>query len=522
MKEKGRLLKDSFIIGATGMALNLLGLWFNIYLSGVLGTEGIGLFQLIASAYMLATTFATSGINLSVTRVVAEALSLPETRKTTAKRFRKCLAVSVALGGVACFLLFSFSGVISDAVLGRPETEICFRILSFGLPFMSVGSCLNGFFVAERKAYKTAVANGTEELCKVAFAVVIFLLHPPTSLVSGCVGLVIGLVGGEAVSCLLAYAFWLFDERTLPRSSEKTPGTVRKMLSVGAPVAASSYLRTGLTTVENLSVPVGLNRFGMSDSEALAAFGAVKSLAVPVIFFPASFMYAFIKVMIPEVARAYTLGRTDVIRESGGKIIRLTLVFSSVVTGVFLVFYEPLGVLLFDSAETGKLLLYLAPLIPAMYVDGVADGILKGMDEQVAVMRYNIYEAILRLCVVFALIPVLGFVGFMATVYAGNVINTSFSLARLRKKAGIGIEPFGSVFLPVGGTVLVGLLFRSLFSFSENSFVVCLGTVPTLAVCGACCAVLLSPKIREKAKGLFGKRTKSLSERNIPRRKRKI
>ena len=187
MKEKGRLLKDSFIIGATGLSLNLVGLWFNIYLSGTLGTEGIGLFQLIASAYMLATTFATSGINLSVTRVVAEALSLPETRETATRRFRKCLAVSAALGGFACLLLFVFSGVIARSVLCRPETEMCFRILAFGLPFMSAGSCLNGFFVAERKAYKTAIANGAEEICKIVFAVLVFALHPPTSLFSGCV-----------------------------------------------------------------------------------------------------------------------------------------------------------------------------------------------------------------------------------------------------------------------------------------------------------------------------------------------
>ena len=304
MKEKGRLLKDAFVIGATGMALNLVGLWFNIYLSDTLGTEGIGLFQLIASAYMLATTFATSGINLSVTRIVAEALSLAETRGTATRRFRKCLLVSAVLGLCACALLFFFSGII-------PETEICFRILAFGLPFMSMGSCLNGFFVAERKAYKTAVANGTEELCKVAFTLLVFLIRPPTGIVSGCVGLVFGLVAGEAVSCIVACSFWRFDERRLPRSDGSVAGTVRKMLSIGSPVAASSYLRTGLTTVENLSVPVGLVRYGMSDSEALAAFGAVKSLAVPVIFFPASFMYAFIKVMIPEVTRAYTLGRCD-------------------------------------------------------------------------------------------------------------------------------------------------------------------------------------------------------------------
>ena len=314
------------------------------------------------------------------------------------------------------------------------------------------------------------------------------------------------------MSCIVACSFWRFDERRLPRSDGSVAGTVRKMLSIGSPVAASSYLRTGLTTVENLSVPVGLVRYGMSDSEALAAFGAVKSLAVPVIFFPASFMYAFIKVMIPEVTRAYTLGRYDVIRERGGQIIRLTLIFSSVVTGVFLVFYDPLGVLLFNNSETGKLLLYLAPLIPAMYVDGVADGILKGMDEQVAVMRYNIYEAILRLCVVFTLIPVLGFTGFMATVYAGNVINTSFSLARLHKKAGVNIKPLGSVVLPVAATVAVGELLKYIFSFSESRY----AAVPAIALTALVClsAGVFGTK-RFGIKGTFVFGAKKKTERNI-------
>ena len=133
-----------------------------------------------------------------------------------------------------------------------------------------------------------------------------------------------------------------------------------------------------------------------------------------------------------------------------------------------------------------------------MYVDGVADGILKGMDEQVAVMRYNIYEAIIRLVVVFTLIPVLGFAGFMATVYAGNVINTSFSLARLRRKAGIKTEPFGSVVLPTCLTVAAGFLFKSVFSFWQSRFSVIVEVFITAVLCAAVYAFFLFPKLREK------------------------
>ena len=47
-------------------------MFFRVYMSGKIGAEGMGLYQLIFSIYVLASTFATSGISTAVTRLVAE------------------------------------------------------------------------------------------------------------------------------------------------------------------------------------------------------------------------------------------------------------------------------------------------------------------------------------------------------------------------------------------------------------------------------------------------------------------
>lgn len=502
MKEKKKLLTDAFILGLTSCILGLFGIWFNIFLTSAMGTEGIGLFQLISSVYTLAATFATSGINLSVTRVISESLSLESTKSSVPKQTVKCFAVCAVLGFGASFLLFSFSDIIAERILFRPYTAECFRILAWGLPFMSVGSGFNGFFVAERKAYKTAVSNGIEELMKIGVAVVLFLFMPPSNIIDGCKKLVLGLVLGELVSCVVSFFMWAYDVKRMPRDSSSSKGTVSKMFSIGAPVATSSYLRTGLTTIENLSVPLGLEKSGMLRGEALSVFGAVKSLAVPVIFFPASFMYAFIKVMIPEVTKAYTLCDRNKIREDGEKIIRITLILSSLISGIFIVFYRDLGMLLFKDENIGVLLLYLAPLIPAMYVDGVVDGILKGINEQVAVMRYNIYEAAIRLVIVFTLIPLFGFWGFMITVYAGNVINTTFSLMRLHKKAGIKIYPFQSVLLPFFVCTAFGYMIKSFLSFIDAPVAVILKIALTVICWISFFPLCIKTKKREYLNGV--------------------
>ena len=73
MKRK-RFLRNICILTAGSIALRLIGIGFSGWLSRKIGAEGMGLFQLVFSVYSLASTIATSGIYLAVTRLVAEEL----------------------------------------------------------------------------------------------------------------------------------------------------------------------------------------------------------------------------------------------------------------------------------------------------------------------------------------------------------------------------------------------------------------------------------------------------------------
>ena len=69
------MTKRKFLL--QGIALTAFSLFFRItnigyraYLSGKIGAEGMGLYQLIFSVFLLAITLSTSGISLAVTRMV--------------------------------------------------------------------------------------------------------------------------------------------------------------------------------------------------------------------------------------------------------------------------------------------------------------------------------------------------------------------------------------------------------------------------------------------------------------------
>ena len=62
--KKHTFLKNAFILTATSLLLRTVGMFFRVYMSGKIGAEGMGLYQLIFSIYVLASTFATSGISV--------------------------------------------------------------------------------------------------------------------------------------------------------------------------------------------------------------------------------------------------------------------------------------------------------------------------------------------------------------------------------------------------------------------------------------------------------------------------
>ncbi|PWM43032.1 MAG: hypothetical protein DBX47_07475 [Clostridiales bacterium] len=430
-----KIFRDALTLGFSNAVVTGAGFLFSLYLSRVLGTEGVGLYQLVLSVYVLSATFATSGISLSVTRLVSEALSFSTTKGEVRKIMRRCFAFSALVGLSAGVLLFSLSVPAASSFLKKAETVECFRILACGLMFMSLCSCFHGYFIGVRRASKSAAASIVEDFSKIAVVVLAFTIKKPENIVVGCEVICIALVLSEFFSCICSFVLYLVDKN---RKGGKTPqNTVSRLLKIAVPVATSSYLRSGLTTLENVLIPIGLVKAGFSESEALSLFGSMKGLVLPLLFFPAAFLWAFTKVLVPEVTKAFTQGNSDRINSIGARVIKTTLLCSLPIMIFFIAFSQPIGKYIFKSADAGNYLFLLAPLVPMMYLDGVVDAVLKGMNEQVAVMRYNIIEAAVRVFLVWVVLPLTGFEGLVLTIYAGNVINAVLSLRRLCKLTNI-------------------------------------------------------------------------------------
>lgn len=104
---KKRFLFNAAVLTGTSLVARTIGIAFRVYMSNMIGAQGIGLYQLICAVYFFATTFATSGITLIVTRLVTDSIAGGEPGKAKYVT-RQCLFISLILSVAAagCFLFF--------------------------------------------------------------------------------------------------------------------------------------------------------------------------------------------------------------------------------------------------------------------------------------------------------------------------------------------------------------------------------------------------------------------------------
>jgi len=471
----GIFFKNAVILCLTSVLLRGAGVAFNAYISKRIGAEGMGLISLINSVYSFGVTFALSGINLAASRLTAEAVGRGENDRVRPIMLR-CVLYGILFGTAGCIGLMSLSKFICSYLISDMRSLESIRILALGLPALSVTSALNGYFNAVRRVSKSASAQIFEMFFRIS-ATVCMLTFFGSSVEVSCFYISMAVMLSEIVILIYSIIMYRMDISIHKiKSSSDTSGIASSLVRIALPVAFSSYIRSGLLTVEHLLIPYGLKRSGRSYERALSSYGILNGMALPAVLFPQAFLSAFSGLLIPETAEARVQGNFDRIRSIASKVFKITLWFSVGTAGIMLCFSYELGDLLYDSTEAGAYIRLLAPLIPIMYIDTSVDSILKGMNEQMHSMRINIADAFISVILVSLLIPQTGIKGYIITIYISEFLNTSLSIARFIRIADFRFRIFDWLMLPmlcvIGSCSITrliigvsGILFR--FEFTE-------------------------------------------------------
>ena len=431
--KKFQLLKNAALLTVTGFFLRGLGMIFRIYISGRIGEEGMGIYQLISSVNFLFITLAQSGISVTVTRLCAQKFAVGD-NLSAYRILKSAIAVALFTGGISCIGMLALSGTLSRFWIADMRAVYSLRVLALSLPFISVCNALSAYFIASKNVVYGCTAQILEQLTRMGVIMLAAAYFSKYGLPVLLAAVFAANTVSEAVSCLYL-GLRLMLGKNHPFSRRGKTHYKREIIKNSAPVAASRYLASALHTAENMLVPSAMTMFTHSRADSLSAFGALKGMAMPLLFFPSSFLNAISTLLVPEITDAHARRDQAAMAKIINRAASFTLVLSIMTAGVFRQFSDSLGMMIYNSPQVSRMLYLLSPIVPFMYLDSICDGLLKGLGLQRQVLLHNCIDSGLRILLIATVVPRFGINGFIAVMAVSNVLISVLNLRLLLKSS---------------------------------------------------------------------------------------
>jgi len=480
---KENLILGTLILTVATTITRIIGFIFRIYLANKLGAEGMGLFQLILSFYILMVTISTSGIRIAVSRLISEELAMHH--YSNAKNvLHQSIYLSFFTGLIAAFIMYYFSNYIGTKILKDERTILSLLYLVPSLPVIAVASCYKGYFYAVGKVTKPASSQVLEQLIRVFVVFSIMGLYLPKGLGYGCAAVSIGMTLEEIFSFIYIWFLFIIDKKPYPAKLKTKPDKMLcKILTIAIPLSASANVNSLLRMVENILIPSRLILYGSSTVNAMSLYGMIKGMVLPLLFFPSSFLTSLASILIPSVAGDNAISNEKKVTYTLSKVLHFTALSGILVVSIFLCFPNEIGMSVYNDSQVGVMLKIISFVCPFMYLNMVVASMLNALGEQISSFKINIIESILKISIIYFFIPIYGFNAYIFALFVTTLLNTILYLIRLLQVSCIIFDVSNWIFKPIVAATISSITSRILFMvFLSNTSSVLFALISSITI----------------------------------------
>jgi len=246
------LKKQSFLISALvlaigGVVAKVIGAFYKIPLTHILGSNGMGVYYLIFPIYSLFLVISSSGISLAVTKLVAtERTHRNKTNEHKFFRIGLIIAISFSILFGLIILFSSRSLAISQ---GNINAELGYVAIAPGIVFASVISIIRGYFQGSENMIPTSLSNILEQLAKLLFGLLLSYKFLNYGIEYGVVGAILGVTISELFAMIMLIFNYIFYRRRekFYKRTEKARNKVGVYLFYNAKLFSKNiYKRKGI------------------------------------------------------------------------------------------------------------------------------------------------------------------------------------------------------------------------------------------------------------------------------------
>lgn len=288
-----------FLLCVSNIGLQLLGFVYRIFLSRFAGAEGLGVYRLAFSAYIVIHAATLSGVTMACTRLSAEWSAQGRAgavRQLVYRAARTFLCFFLCAGTI----LLGFRDWIGTELLGDGRTVDAMPIMLVCILLTGVENILKSTMIGMNRVDNAAASELTEQIVRIGATIALLSFEQTADLGRIAVLIFTGMAISECVSA--AMMVHMYRGLRLPAHCPPPIGK-DPFWKIVLPVSASALVTNGIASAGAVILPTRLVASGLSRTEAISALGIVSGIASPIMFLPIALLASLCTVAMPQASR---------------------------------------------------------------------------------------------------------------------------------------------------------------------------------------------------------------------------
>lgn len=386
---KESFLKGALILGMAGIVVKIMGAFFRIPLGNLIGSEGMGYYQVVYPVYTLFLTLATAGFPTALAKLVSEQRAVGDFGGAN-KTFKISYTVLFITGLISFSIFFFGARFISDTILGNSGAYYAMVAISPALLFVPLMSSYRGYFQGRREMSKIATSQIIEQFFRVVLGLFLgYILMNKFGPQMGAAGGVLGAAIGGFASAAFLILIYLRNSKIRKAEiaqskhikEESTSTILKRLLYVAIPITIGACVMPLVNMVDSVIVVRRLTDAGFSLEQANSLLGQLSGMAISTVNLPVVIDQAIGMSLVPAISEAYALKQMKLVRKEAKTGIKTILLVVLPCAFGLAALAGPIMKLLYpaEPAALGTMLFTVAPCAIFLGLIYAQNGILQGM-----------------------------------------------------------------------------------------------------------------------------------------------
>ncbi len=447
-------LKGTLILTVAGVVVKVIGSLNWIFVSRILGGEGIGLYQMAFPIYFFALSVSTAGVPVAISIITAERVALKDI--FGAKRIFKISMSLMFVTGLIFTVLTYFGAqwLIDWHFIRDARAYWSVVALAPAIFFVTLLASSRGYLQGWQRMTPTAVSQIVEQIFRVITMILFASIMLPWGLDFAAAGASLGAFAGAVAGLLvLVYFHWKLDKdikaeygsEIKPSAETEQSSTwkiIKRIFALSLPVSAASIMLPVVSNLDLAIVPQRLEVAGYSVNEATELFGYLTGMAVPLVNLATILTASLAVSLVPAISQARALNDDKLVYNQTASGVRISNFVCFPAFVIVFVLATPISTLIYNAPGAGPAVLVSSFSIVLLGLHQVSTAVLQGLGHPSIPMVNMIIAAAVKVALNWTLtaIPSLGIMGAAWATAADMGVAAIINMYFIHRYIGYRIE----------------------------------------------------------------------------------